>query len=145
MTDIRFCVILHKSSAAFTGTAHPRFKQISNMARRILDKHTTSQKTEIHTALLNAHTVWQTAAQRPYRRQERNLNRPWLESKGKVQTMKVTPSSFDDDRMGRQVDTPCQCGSANNNLNGIIGKKILHDTSILPHHTCMMDGEAELQ
>jgi hypothetical protein len=94
MTDIHFSASLHKSSAAFAGTAHPRFKQIPNMACRILDKHTTGQKTEIHTALLNAHTVRQTAARRPYQQQERNLNRLWLESKGKVQTMKVAPSSL---------------------------------------------------
>lgn len=34
---ILFSTILHISNAAFAGTAHPRFKQISNMARRILN------------------------------------------------------------------------------------------------------------
>ena len=37
-THIRFSSILHKSSAAFASTAHLRFKQILNMAWRILRK-----------------------------------------------------------------------------------------------------------
>ena len=37
-TDSFFSTILHKSRAARVGMAHPLFKQISNMARRILEK-----------------------------------------------------------------------------------------------------------
>jgi len=36
LPHILFSTILHKSKAAFAGTAHPRFKQISKMALRIL-------------------------------------------------------------------------------------------------------------
>ena len=119
MTNIRFSAILHKSSAAFAGTAHPCFTQISNMARRMLDRHTTSQKTEIHIALLNAHTVRQTAARRPYQRQERNLNRPWLESKGKVQTVKVPPSSLSCEIYACSKTLIFAAGSSTLSLTGI--------------------------
>lgn len=36
-TNILFSTILHKLRAALAGTAHPRFKHISNMARKILN------------------------------------------------------------------------------------------------------------
>jgi len=36
LPHILFSTILHKSKAAFAGTAHPRFKQISKIALRIL-------------------------------------------------------------------------------------------------------------
>jgi hypothetical protein len=45
LTDIRFSTILQRSRAALAGTAHPRFRQISNMARKILDEE-LSEKNE---------------------------------------------------------------------------------------------------
>src|SRR6266511_22038 len=45
-THIHFSTILHKSSAAFAGAAHPRFKQISNMARRMLRNMNIKHHTE---------------------------------------------------------------------------------------------------
>lgn len=68
-----------------------------------------------------------------------------------VQSSKFSPSAFlravhlstfDDDSVCRQVDTPSQCSSGHKNLDVSISKQILHQCTVHSGHTSVVDCKA---
>ena len=50
--------------------------------------------------------------------------------------------SFDNDGMGRQVDSPGQSSSGHQHLDMFISKQFLHKSPVHPVHASMVDGKA---
>lgn len=56
----------------------------------------------------------------------------------------VNVGSLDDNSIGRHIDTPCQSGSRQKNLDFTFGEHFLHCVSVGSDHTCVMKTTTEL-